>query len=94
MCAVLPPYAPSANLFQEKYEPSRINSGFVMSPTNLAGRFSVDDANATFKSSFGYNKPSPNSSPTSTMQKFLFDQTAALPHIPVASRKMLFQPSV
>ena len=90
MCSVLPPYSACAPLYGEKFEPARLTSGFVSSPHNLAGRNCVDPATADYKASFRFAKLSPNSSPTSVMQKFEFDSTAALPHIPVCSRKVLF----
>lgn len=90
MPSVLPPYAPSVPLFVEKYAPERTRSGFVTSPHGYAGRAYCDASTASFKQSFHFDKPSPNTSPTSTMAKFQFDRTAALPHIPVASRKLVF----
>lgn len=89
MCSVLPPYAPAVSTFI-KYAPERTRSGFVSSPSNYAGRSTVDPAAAAFKASFKFDKASPNASPSSTMSKFEFDRTAGLPHIPVSSRKQLF----
>ena len=90
MTSVLAPYSPSNSIFMEKYAPERRISGFVSSPTSYAGRNTVEPTTVAFKQSMKFEAPSPNSSPTSTMMKFAFDQSAALPHIPVASRKMLF----
>ena len=94
MCAVLPPYSPSAKIYAEKYEPARYTSGFVMSPVTQGGKWMESDVAADFKSTFRkrtFGSPSPSDmSPMSTMSKFTFDQKASLPHIPVASRKLVF----
>lgn len=90
LSAVLPPYSPSAPLFDNHYPPDRLVSGFIAHPKNLTQQALVDASTAVYKQSFKYQKPSPAASPTSTMQKFEFDQTASHAHIPVKSRKMLF----
>jgi len=90
MTSVLPPYSPSAPLFDNHYPPDRLVSGFMAHPKALTQQAIVDPQTASYKMSFKYTKPSPNNSPMSTMQKFDFDQTASHAHIPVKSRKMLF----
>lgn len=90
LTSVLPPYSPSAPLFDNHYPPDRLLSGFMAHPKALTQQAIVDPAAATYKQSFKYAKPSPASSPTSTMQKFDFDQTASHAHIPVKSCKKLF----
>ena len=90
MSSVLPMYSPSAPLFDNHYPPDRIVAGFIGHPKALTQQAYVDENTATYKASFKYNKPSPGSSPTSSMAKFEYDLSASHAHIPVRSKKMLF----
>lgn len=90
LSAVLPPYSPSAPLFDNHYPPDRLVSGFIAPPKALSSSPVVDPATANYKASFRFQASSPNASPVSSMQKFDFDQTASHAHIPVKSCKKLF----
>jgi len=86
MGAVLGPYAPNADLFCQGYGPERHTAGFLRSPTKLGGRTFVDDATSSFKNANFHATFSPNADATWQQKKFAFDQTANIPHIPVAKR--------
>ena len=99
MPSVLPKYAPAVSLFDAKYEPSRLSSGFIASPTRPGAgarpTLSRPGLGASASSpallSLAMSQAlSPSTSPDGRARKYRFDMTAGLPHIPVARRALDF----
>jgi len=86
MASVLNKYAPAVPVFDYKYDPSRLNSGFISSPS-LGHSIFMNESRSS--PTLSPQTPSPNADPSSTFRKFNYDQTAGLAHIPVARRTLM-----
>mmetsp|Transcript_21355 Transcript_21355/g.43190 ORF Transcript_21355/g.43190 Transcript_21355/m.43190 type:complete len:216 (-) Transcript_21355:278-925(-) len=86
MPSVLKKYSPAVPVFEHKYDPARLSSGFISSPVALspASRLMA----STSSPALSTHTPSPNAHAGSSMLKFSYDQTAGLAHIPVARRTL------
>ena len=84
MGSVLDKYSPAVAVFDYKYDPARLSSGFITSPAVLGKSLGSTGSN----SSPMLQTPSPNAHAGSKLRKFEFDQTAGLAHIPVARRAL------
>jgi len=88
MPSVLSKYAPAVAVFEHKYDPSRLNSGFISSPASLGKTGHGDLSASASMGSLSPQTPSPNAHVGSQLRKFQYDQTASLAHIPVARRTL------
>ena len=84
MGSVLGKYSPAVAVFDYKYDPARLSSGFITSPAVLGKSLGSTGS----MSSPMLQTPSPNAHAGSKLRKFEFDQTAGLAHIPVARRAL------